>query len=639
MKKRNISHEKSINYSSKHFQGDARVSKESVFSDNLWDFTNEIQLPTVSKSDKCFNFDRYLGEVGIDKLCAYKFIVSIKDFCYARLHLPLPSYEAVSPLTVKNNIVVLKSLVFWCLSKNIYSFDEITSQDMELFKSFLSVQKNDAGMLYSDERIQAILVAVNQLYLYRDRVSWPLNVTPITSRKTKAKGRTVYKECRTPIIPDSIYKPTIRVAYNYIMFYSQDILCMLDKRDEIIMYLENIERSKGLTQFQITPYKYNSRFTPCLQKGSISINPETGEPWRETWGSINDFDKELTMLRNAAWYMIISLSGMRLSEFLSIEVNSVTEVDNTNEIKRFYLYSYLHKGQKRPIKEKWVVNEVVYHAIAVLERLTNDMRVFGQTKNLILVTPQEIKLCRNDKQVVQKYMKSVRQPSDNLVTLALNNFCIECSKHIRNFELSNDFHFSSRSLRRTLARHIAREPFGIIAGKLQYKHAEVAMFEGYAGYDESFLNELNEERASAAIDFFQDVIDDINNGEVYSARTVAIANEFRGVATEYKTLDYYLKSRRMMVYPGLFSYCFFDPDAAMCLKDSKTKKEYPILNSCRPDKCANSCITSKHIPLWRDQILDAKAMLNNKQCSQAQKLVLQREIADLERAILPFRNK
>ena len=41
--------------------------------------------------------------------------------------------------------------------------------------------------------------------------------------------------------------------------------------------------------------------------------------------------------------------------------------------------------------------------------------------------------------------------------------------------------FTTRQLRRTIAWYIANRPFGTIAGKIQYKHASMAMFEGYAG--------------------------------------------------------------------------------------------------------------------------------------------------------------
>ncbi|MFI7349399.1 hypothetical protein ACIBSR_24515 [Streptomyces sp. NPDC049936] len=39
----------------------------------------------------------------------------------------------------------------------------------------------------------------------------------------------------------------------------------------------------------------------------------------------------------------------------------------------------------------------------------------------------------------------------------------------------------TQQFRRTLAWHIAHQPFDVVAGARQYQHAEAALFEGYAG--------------------------------------------------------------------------------------------------------------------------------------------------------------
>src|SRR3546814_10403854 len=55
--------------------------------------------------------------------------------------------------------------------------------------------------------------------------------------------------------------------------------------------------------------------------------------------------------------------------------------------------------------------------------------------------------------------------------------------------------------RRTIAWHIANRPFGTIAGMIQYKHASVAAFEGYAGSSRSgFRGEIEAQRALGQID-------------------------------------------------------------------------------------------------------------------------------------------
>ena len=57
---------------------------------------------------------------------------------------------------------------------------------------------------------------------------------------------------------------------------------------------------------------------------------------------------------------------------------------------------------------------------------------------------------------------------------------------------------TTRQFRRSLAWHIAHQPFGIVAGARQYKHAQVTIFEGYAGTSASgFAAEVEAEQAVA----------------------------------------------------------------------------------------------------------------------------------------------
>jgi hypothetical protein len=60
--------------------------------------------------------------------------------------------------------------------------------------------------------------------------------------------------------------------------------------------------------------------------------------------------------------------------------------------------------------------------------------------------------------------------------------------------------FNTRQFRRTLAWHIAHQPFGVVAGAKQYKHAAIAMFEAYAGTSTSgFAAEVASEEPAANI--------------------------------------------------------------------------------------------------------------------------------------------
>jgi hypothetical protein len=70
-------------------------------------------------------------------------------------------------------------------------------------------------------------------------------------------------------------------------------------------------------------------------------------------------------------------------------------------------------------------------------------------------------------------------------------------------------HTASAERSRTVAWHIAHQPFGVVAGKIQYKHAQVAIFEGYAGSSASgFRAEIEDERQLARLETFLDRYED-----------------------------------------------------------------------------------------------------------------------------------
>ena len=76
---------------------------------------------------------------------------------------------------------------------------------------------------------------------------------------------------------------------------------------------------------------------------------------------------------------------------------------------------------------------------------------------------------------------------------------------------------TTRQFRRTIAWHIANRPFGSIAGMIQYKHASVAAFEGYAGSSNSgFRAEVEAQRALGQIDDILDYFDDRRAGRTPS---------------------------------------------------------------------------------------------------------------------------
>ena len=54
---------------------------------------------------------------------------------------------------------------------------------------------------------------------------------------------------------------------------------------------------------------------------------------------------------------------------------------------------------------------------------------------------------------------------------------------------------------------------------------------------------------------------------------------------------------------------------------------------CRPDHCPNSCITSRHRPVWAQAADDAKLLLREKRLSELQRTALRRDLDRIEAVI------
>lgn len=80
---------------------------------------------------------------------------------------------------------------------------------------------------------------------------------------------------------------------------------------------------------------------------------------------------------------------------------------------------------------------------------------------------------------------------------------------------------------------------------------------------------------------------------------------------------------------GVLNDCFFDPATALCL-NGKTERSAPAMAQCRPDRCPNSCITSRHRPVWAQAAEDAKLLLREKRLSELQRAVLRRDVDRIE---------
>jgi hypothetical protein len=92
-----------------------------------------------------------------------------------------------------------------------------------------------------------------------------------------------------------------------------------------------------------------------------------------------------------------------------------------------------------------------------------------------------------------------------------------------------------------------------------------------------------------------------------------------------------LASVARTLHVGVLADCFFDPGAAICLKQiSDVDSRTPLPTLCQPTRCPNACITIRHRPAWARSANECKALLKEKRLSSLQRAALQQDLERIE---------
>ena len=241
----------------------------------------------------------------------------------------------------------------------------------------------------------------------------------------------------------------------------------------------------------------------------IAIDSDTGRPWRERFDS-KSLAQEENMLQAACYVICAYLSGMRDSEVQAMKAGCHTVTHSADGlVERHRIASITYKsgrggGSGEPAE--WITIAPVARAIAVMERLSAAARTRRHTDGLWPVL--------KDRPRTNTHLAAQAILSLNAFRVHLDaTYGATGSPTIPLGPDSKPWHFTTRQFRRTVAWYIANRPFGTVAGKIQYKHASIAMFEGYAGASASgFRREVTQERALGRLDDIVEHYEDFRRG-------------------------------------------------------------------------------------------------------------------------------
>jgi hypothetical protein len=327
---------------------------------------------------------------------------------------------------------------------------------------------------------------------------------------------------------------------------------------------------------------------------TMSPWPATGMPWRPRLDPVS-LGVELSHLRTACWTVIAYLSGMRDAEVRELPRDcAVTEVGADGRAR--------HKLRGRVFKDRrlggdeadWVVLDVVHRAVDVLLAVNDDpTHLFGHSGG------GRGGLAASMTARLNCFAAHV----DDLFATAEEPFL----PGYRDTDKAGPWSFTARQFRRTLAWHIAHQPFGVVAGARQYKHAHVAVFEGYAGTSASgFAAEVEAEQTLARLDYVEQLYQDwLSGGPSGGGAAGGIDAEFARIRAELPDLPGTVADRARLrtmldhlattLHPGVLGDCFYRHETALCAKRAaRSGRPLPMLDTCL--SCPNSRRSSLHLP-------------------------------------------
>lgn len=610
-----------------------KVSEFSKFEDDVWRFssTKNIYWKKIPVRFKVKNLSAY-----------YDFIPTVKTLGYL-----LITDKQLKPGTLYYSIRAVNEFSAWLLMQKIpvQKFRDVTVQQLEEYvfclKNLKSLRRNKTKL--SSNSVHIKKHAISRLYYYREILEDGLLNLPVDFLYISPveKGPDfIPAGSKTKVIEEKVLQKIYINAFNYINENSTQVFselkafiksetpfstnssCIKVTEKLAAFEKENFEQAllkslrkqhdeytKNLSRGSYIRYlarKINISFELCsfLILGNPILKKEfllkrrfsiIGSKW-----DTSELNRKLRLLQISCFIVIAVSTGMRLSELLAIEPNSIIKkkIKGTNE-KFYWIKSRLFKTTQSLNGEiaYWLCGEHSVVAIKALEPFNKLIPSHLQSLNNNL--PIQESLFRSyiwD----GEYLKARSSPGVSIyknLKLFLDHFKLEI-KHVH-----------PHQFRRTFAVNaIKYAGLSIEALKRHFKHISILMTDYYLGADHDLVRLYFEETKKNSNDLLKQIL----MGECAGPGGIITNKRLkRMVENDQLSINYLGKTGignienlieefsdyGLMAYKcGEFTTCLYVPSSAKCGEGGPKEHE------CHPTQCANSFILLEDVPFYLNNI-------------------------------------
>lgn len=633
-----------------------KLAGTSRFGDDVW-----VLTPAVHQ--------RHLRALILDfRTLPERFRLVVKELFYLLLtgDLPPDCASIRGIVTIRGYFSSVGYFLGWVDQRQAAALSTLTLTDFEDFERRLASERISEGNRLKKRRA-ARLFWLCRAKLTTDRLTFDTAALLAEDGRAGRAGSRRGWENATDRIPEPVHAPLLVWALRWVDDFADDVLRACTEWSELYAQGRASRRRRGqpvirgvpgrlaavLSQYRAegrplpgyhgavnrshltrevqcsSRYLEDPRYLQQIQQAADDLGVDDnsylrtevrgrldGKPWLRAI-PYGDVERLARLLQTACYIVVAYLSGMRDSEVKHLQRGCLSVwCDDSGRVVRRKVTSQAFKGENDPtgVTAPWIVTAPVERAIEVLGALqpasqpylfalppTSPAYGFSRT-NVVTTTSTTNKDLGAFAQWITRYC-AAHGRADGI-------------PHVQ----GQEWRLSTRQFRRTLAWFIARQPGGVIAGAMQYRHLQVQMFEGYAGTSESgFRDEVQAEEAIARGEKLGDLIVNHDHhrligpaAEEAEARLAEFERhvQFHGkVFNDAKRMKRHMDRHDPHIYPGAFVTCIHNADRALCHRSDG--EDGPSLPDCVPLRCRNVALTEENVDAFVGYLATMDRMLAN----------------------------